>query len=229
LKGLELKDIKLLKILSNEINNLKQIISRPEVDSENNQASLQKNEIDKILEALQGNSNKNSAQNYTYVNNAGLVILHPFLTSLFDQLGYWKDQKWKAEKYRHRAVLLLHYLVYGKSKVFENELVLNKVICGVEASTPVSTKWQMTKTEAAKCDELLSSAIEHWSILKDTSVSTLRETFLQREAKLVSFKENKYELIVEQQSIDVLLDHLPWGIGMLKTPWMKNYLSCLWV
>jgi uncharacterized glyoxalase superfamily protein PhnB len=225
LKSLDLKN---KKIISDELNKIESDISRFDFEPKTKDRKSTKNEIEYILEALQGNENERLEQDYTYINNAGIVILHPFLVPLFSQLGYLEDQKWKKERCRHRAVLLLHYLVYGESKVFENEVDLNKIICGVGISDTVNTKWTVTKAEKEKCQELLLSVIEHWSILKDTSVSTLQQTFLQRHGKLTEYKKGQYELVVEQKSIDMLLDHLPWGIRTVKTPWMDNYLTCQW-
>ncbi|NJM79638.1 MAG: hypothetical protein HC854_08570 [Flavobacterium sp.] len=51
---------------------------------------------------------------------------------------------------------------------------------------------------------------------------------MQREAKLELVKENEFELWVEDKGVDILLEQLPWGIGMIQTPWMENYLNCHW-
>lgn len=228
LRTQHISDNRLLKILSKEVSSLKIDIYESDSETDIEERTSTRNEIEAVLEALQDDKQTASAENYNYIKNAGLVILHPFLVQLFSPLGYLEDTNWKEERLRHRAVLLLHYLIYGKSKIFENELIINKIICGVGISDTVNTTWKITKVEKYKCEELLSSVIKHWSILKDTSVKTLQETFLQREAKLKTYKEGKYELVVKQQSIDILLDHLPWGIGMVKTPWMEQYLTCRW-
>jgi hypothetical protein len=229
LNNIDLNSKQILKIVLDEIQTIVSDNCFTNSEDRLKPSSSRKDEIDFILEALQGNKSGDAEQEHTYINNAGLVILHPFLSSLFNQLGYWDGQVWKEERLCHRAVLLLHYLVYGKSKVYENQLILNKILCGVGTTDTVNTNWSITTAEKAKCEELLLSVIEHWSILKDTSIATLQDTFLQRKAKLTHYKSDNYEMVVEQQSIDVLVDHLPWGIGMVKTPWMNNFLTCLWV
>jgi hypothetical protein len=35
-------------------------------------------------------------------------------------------------------------------------------------------------------------------------------------------------LQVEQKAVDVLLNTLPWGIGVIKLPWMKEILHTEW-
>ncbi len=216
--------------LSAEFDQLIKLAFTTETTVNNENKTTSQDEIDAILDALQGNNSgkQKSTQTYVYVENAGLVILNPFIVPLFKKLNYLNGNEWKQDSFRHRAVLLLHYLVYGETKTYETELLLNKLLCGINFSDTVKTDWEITNAEKEQCQELLESVISHWAILKNTSVKTLQESFLQRNAKLIEHEKNKYDIIVEKQSIDVLLDHLPWGIGMVKTPWMDNYLTCQW-
>ncbi|MDC8005360.1 contractile injection system tape measure protein [Aureisphaera galaxeae] len=194
----------------------------------------EKDDIEAILEALQGSREESQSHTQSpmdhsvYIQNAGLVLLHPFLAPLFQKLGYLEDTKWKRVQLQHRAVLVLQYLSNFDIEIFESDLLLNKILCGVKPTDTVRTEWEITAEEKEECDSLLQAVIDHWSILKDTSVPTLQETFLQRDGKLLEYKENKYELTLEQKGLDILLDHLPWGIGTIKTPWMEHFLSCYW-
>jgi len=45
---------------------------------------------------------------------------------------------------------------------------------------------------------------------------------------LLLTKEDLIELWVEQKGVDILMAQIPWGIGMIKTPWMKRFLECHW-
>ena len=163
-----------------------------------------------------------------YINNAGLVLLHPFLPKLFSSLKYLVDGDWKDVKTQHRAVLSLQYLTNFQEVIFENDLLLNKLLCGVAITDTINTTWEITKKEKKVCQELLNAVIKHWKILKNTSIGTLQETFLRREAKMEMNRNEQFEITVAQQSIDLLFDQLPWSIGMIKTPWMKDYLTCNW-
>jgi hypothetical protein len=75
--------------------------------------------------------------------------------------------------------------------------------------------------------DLLAAAIAQWSILKNTSVEGLREGFLQRGGKLFSKNGNLW-LQVEKNAIDILLDYLPWNLGIIKLPWLKDVLRVEW-
>ena len=79
-----------------------------------------------------------------------------------------------------------------------------------------------------EADEMLQSLIEYWSVLKNTSVDGLRESFLKRSGKL-SLKNKQWLLQIEQRSYDMLLQQLPWSISMIKLPWMANLLVTEWV
>ena len=162
-----------------------------------------------------------------YVKNAGLIILHPFLKPLFEQTNLSEKDLWISKESQQKAILLTQYLITGKTEIFENELVLNKVICGLPIENVVNTKLKISNLEIEKCLSLLEAVLDHWKSLKGSSVETVRETFLQRNGKLL-LKNNKQELWVEEKGVDILMDQLPWGIGTIKTPWMTELLMCNW-
>ena len=116
----------------------------------------------------------------------------------------------------------------GSTKTFENEIILNKIICGLAIESVVDTTLKLTKKETNEADNMLKAVIEYWKILKDTSINGLRETFLQRKAKMTIKQDESIELWVEQKGVDVLLTSIPWGIAMIKTPWMQFFIQCNW-
>lgn len=176
------------------------------------------------------NKQKRDLENTFYISNAGLIILQPFLAKLFRQLGYLEAEtdNFKSISAQHRSVLITQYLINFKEDIFEKDLVLNKTLSGLTTKEAINTSIDFTDQEKTLSKELLQSVITHWKILKNTSVETLQVDFLQRRARL-SKENDTWELTVEASGIDILLSHLPWGIGTIKTPWMGNYLNCIWV
>ena len=160
-----------------------------------------------------------------YIPNAGLVILAPFLSTLFSRLGLLDDV---IITNRAFAVCLTQYLVTGNDKMEEFELVLPKILCGLEPEELIDTAIIPTAAHKKEADELLQSVIEYWSILKNTSAEGFRDSFLQRKGKL-SFNNNKWWLQVEQRSYDMLLRQLPWTIHMIRLPWIKHMIETEWV
>ncbi len=160
-----------------------------------------------------------------YISNAGLVIAAGFLPLIFKKLSLFEEGKITEVD---KAVCLVQYLASGQDHVAEFELGLAKVLCGLEMETPVDTSIELSAVEKEEATELLLSVIEYWSIIKDTSVAGLRESFLVRDGKL-SFKNDQWQLQVEQKPFDMLLQSLPWNISMIKLPWMKYLLKTEWV
>lgn len=160
-----------------------------------------------------------------YIDNAGLVLLHPFLLRFFDALGISIAEEIVQPD---RALGLLHYLATGQIKAPEYELVLPKIICQVPLSTPIHSDIEITETEINEASALLDAVIEHWDVLRNTTPDGLRGTFLLRPGKLTRKEDGDWLLQVESRTFDVLLEHLPWGISMIKLPWMKNMLWVEW-
>ena len=74
---------------------------------------------------------------------------------------------------------------------------------------------------------LIQTVLNYWSALKNTTASGLRGQFLTRSGKLVTTDE-KIELFIERQTADILLDQLPWGLSMVKLPWLKKMIYVTW-
>ncbi|AUP79062.1 contractile injection system tape measure protein [Flavivirga eckloniae] len=164
-----------------------------------------------------------------YIKNAGLILLHPFIKGLLNQLNLCSyEGNWTNRMDQHKAILLTQYLVTGEERMQESDLVLNKILCGFSVEEVVNVKLKITTEEKEKCKSLLEAVNEHWKAMNKSSVEALQETFLQREAKLELVNDGDYNLWVDEKGYDILLEQLPWTIGMVKTPWMENYLICNW-
>lgn len=169
----------------------------------------------------------NSVADAIYIENAGLVLLHPFLMHLFENFGLVRNDVWIDATCQQKAVLVLHYLAKGISPAEEFELVLNKIMCGLQPEDVINTEIQPDESALAECESLLASVISHWRVLRNTSAGSFRETFLLRNGKL-SKVDQGWLLQVEQKTFDVLLNHLPWGIGIIKMPIMSEMLFVEW-
>lgn len=165
---------------------------------------------------------------YQYVENAGLVILHPFLPAFLEQNGLVNDTRFTDERARQMSVFLLHYLATGASDAPEYELLLPKLLCDWPAAEPLERQIRLPKKAKKEGVELLHAVIGHWSKLGGTSPGGLREGFLRRPGKLSRPDVNTWLLQVEQSAIDILLNALPWGIGVVKLPWMPQMLQVEW-
>lgn len=166
--------------------------------------------------------------NGIYLNQAGLVLLHPFLRLYFEDVGLLTENAFRHEYAQQMAIALLHYLATGATDVPEYELVLPKLLCGWPLNEPVMTGLELPDAALAEGENLLQAVINYWEVLKNTSPDGLREGFLQRQGKLTRNDMSDWKLRVEQQSIDILLSRLPWGLSMVKLPWMPEILVVEW-
>lgn len=160
-----------------------------------------------------------------FISNAGAVIIAPFLTRLFQNTGLYKEGKITDEE---KTLCLVHYCITGANDAAEFELLLPKILCGVPVQQAVSVLVELNDEIINEADEMLASVIEHWNVLKNTSVDGLRQAFLQRNGK-ISFSNDKWLLQVEQKAHDVLLQQLPWSFSMVQLPWMKEILHTEWI
>lgn len=161
-----------------------------------------------------------------YISNAGLILLHPFLENLFENCGLWKDNNWLYDDSQEKAVILTHFL-YSDEQPEESELVLNKLLCGLPIEQPVDIFYRPETALLEECRNLLLSVISHWQQLKNTSAEGLQNTFLLREGR-ITIDMDLLHLMVERSGVDVLLGSLPWGIGTIRTPFMKQFLNVEW-
>ncbi|SIO17050.1 contractile injection system tape measure protein [Chitinophaga niabensis] len=162
------------------------------------------------------------------INDAGLVLLHPFLLHLFKHFEWLQENDTRIDpQYVHRAAHLLAFMVSGEEQTPEYKLVFPKLLCGLPLDTPLEKDVYLTTAEKEQAKELLEVVIKYWDALGSTSADGLRSTFLQREGKLI-FQEDQWLLIVTPQTVDILLNRLPWGLGFVKLPWMEQLLKVQW-
>ena len=162
-----------------------------------------------------------------YVENAGLVIVWPFMTHFFKTLSLLAEGNFVDNAARVRGVYLLQYLATGKEEFAEYLLPLNKLLCGWEMDEPIGPNYRLTDLEKSETHKLLEAIIGHWSALKRTSVEGFRTSFLQRNAVLIETMRH-WLLRVERQPHDMLLERLPWGISMIRLSWVKKMLTVEW-
>lgn len=160
-----------------------------------------------------------------YVENAGLVLLHPFLPQFFRA----SQIAGESELLRPDAALrILHYLATGDESAPEYDLALPKIICGLHPTSLAEEAAPLSGDEREEAVALLSAVIRHWDALKNTGIDALRENFLKRNGKLTRWHDGGWLLQVESNSFDILLDRLPWGFSMIRLPWMPSMLHVEW-
>ncbi len=161
------------------------------------------------------------------VQNAGLILLHPFLKAFFIETGIATREGLLRKDKQDLAIQTLHFLATGNENVLESNLVLEKFLCNIPLEMPVFKQSLLTEEIRDESLTMLKTAIKHWPALKKTSPVGLQQMFINRDGKLIK-KENGYKLIVERKAQDVLLEKLHWNISIIKLPWKRDLLFVEW-
>ncbi|MBT9597797.1 MAG: hypothetical protein IV094_17580 [Vitreoscilla sp.] len=182
------------------------------------------------LRAPPGSAEQADAGPGWMVPMAGLLLLHPWLPSLFQRCGVIAraDTSLLDEAALARASGLLVWLATGRDEAPELDLPFVKLLLGQRPDTPwVGASQPPDETERREGEALLLSVIGHWEVLKGTGVDALRASFLQRRG-LLSERDGRWLLRPQPEAFDLLLARLPWGISWVRLPWMPAALATEW-
>lgn len=177
----------------------------------------------------QTNFNDEEIENSIEVNNAGLVLILSFLSRFFENIGIAKNKEFLSEEKQHYAVYLLHYIATGDQNIpQEHELFFEKLICGIDVNEVLKPCSRIDKNHNAEAEELLKAVIENWKALKSSSPQTLQTAFLQRPGYLIQRDDGAWSLHIERQTIDILLDRIPWTVSMNRLPFSNIMIYTEW-
>ncbi|MEY3289629.1 MAG: hypothetical protein RLZZ419_1871 [Pseudomonadota bacterium] len=162
-----------------------------------------------------------------YIDNAGLVILWPFLNHFFERLDLIQERDFLNDDSKQRALALLQYLANEDPGSPEYQLPLNKLLCGMELEAVFHLATPLTETEKDECNSFLAAVIEQAPILNKMSISGFRGSFLLRQG-ILSPRDGAWLLRIERETYDVVLDRFPWEMDWVKLPWMSTSLRVEW-
>jgi hypothetical protein len=204
-------------------------IMNSEAANELKEAAFNKDEILKTSEVdeFKKKNRKETSDKSIYVNNAGLVLLHPFLKTFFITTGIANPSGKIENRNIDLAVQALHFIATGRESIYESGLVFEKFLCGVPSGYPLIRKSLLIPEIKAEADDMLKEVIKLWAALKNTSSDGLREAFIQRSG-ILQQTEKGYKLTVEAKTLDILLERLPWGFGIINWYLINKLIFVEW-
>lgn len=170
--------------------------------------------------------NELSQDDGQYVQNAGLILIHPFIKTFFehcDLIDLKTQQLINPELCAH----LLHYIATGKTNAPEYDMVFEKFLCNIPMHQTINRHIKLSRKHKTQAKNVIESVQHNWSSMKKSSVALLQNEFFQRPGKLV-ITDHDYTLTVEQKTQDILLKNLGWGLGLVKLPWKKKFMFVNW-
>ena len=162
----------------------------------------------------------------SYVDNAGLVLIHPFLKSLFENCKLLnKDNTINDPEV---AAHLLHYAATGKEQDYENAMVFEKFLCNIPIAEPIERNITLSEEMKKEAATMLQAVLSNWDIMKKSSAELLQNEFLQRSGKLDINGEASPVITMERKTQDILLDKLNWNLSIIKLAWKKRIIYVNW-
>ena len=165
------------------------------------------------------------------IENAGLVLLSPYLPRLFQYAGYLNSEgkDFLNDESRIRAIFLLQYIVYGEEREYnEAVLFLNRLLVGLKFTCPIPLSCKLTENEIKLSESVLGDIKYQWTKMSHTSNEGFRVSFLQRTANLKCENERTWQMNVDKRAYDVLLETIPWSFRMIKYHWIERLIVVEW-
>lgn len=162
-----------------------------------------------------------------FIDNAGMVLLGPFLPRLFTMMELLENGKFKDRDAQIKAIFLMQYAVNGDDPFPEYAVQLNKLLTHFKTGIPIPRVSLLNEADKDTVNGMLKGVLQNWGRLTNTTVEGLQEGFLRREGRLEE-QENQYLLTVESKAYDMLLDHVPWNFRTIKYSWMPKPIQVKW-
>lgn len=175
-------------------------------------------------------SNQEDDLEVVLIDNAGLCLCSPWFPRLFSMLGYLNEEKrdFKDTTSRIRAVFLLQYLASPEEKDYrEPELAFNRLLVSLPAQVPLPKWIELAEDEKRTADSMLEGVKGNWVKMSGTSINGFRQSFIMRNGRLEQ-QDEKWLLTVENRTVDILLDTVPWAFRQMRFPWLKKYIQVSW-
>lgn len=175
-------------------------------------------------------SNQEDDLEVVLIDNAGLCLCSPWFPRLFSMLGYLNEEKrdFKDTTSRIRAVFLLQYLASPEEKDYrEPELAFNRLLVSLPAQVPLPKWIELAEDEKRTAVSMLEGVKGNWVKMSGTSINGFRQSFIMRNGRLEQ-QDEKWLLTVENRTVDILLDTVPWAFRQMRFPWLKKYIQVSW-
>ncbi|MBR2261308.1 MAG: hypothetical protein IJ916_06360 [Paludibacteraceae bacterium] len=170
-----------------------------------------------------------SVEERLHIEDAGLVLLHPFLTAFFDTLKMLDSEKkqFVSISMQERACHLLKYMTGYRGPHYGHLLTLEKMMCGLPFTYPISKDFKILPEEEQEINNLLSAVCQHWKPLKGSTTESLQRSFILRHGTL-EYADSAWIVRVEGSAIDILLEDLPWEISTILFAWLEPMIFVEW-
>jgi len=158
------------------------------------------------------------------VIHAGVVLVWMSYGGLLKELGWVKEKRFIDDAACQQAIWLLQYIASGRNEAVEEELLLNKLLCGWPLADAVDPACFPGQEVLAAADAMLERWIKEWKNDRTFSLAWFRGTFLQREGTLIRRHDENWQLNIEKKTEDIIIDKP----SVVRYSWMPELLFVQW-
>ncbi|WP_157888848.1 contractile injection system tape measure protein [Enterobacter roggenkampii] len=160
------------------------------------------------------------------INDAGLVLLWPFMPELFRQLGLLKNKRFINTYAQHQAALCLDWLSRGESEPLKLPTVSRR-LCGLsgrDINEDIDLEEELRQKLSVWLADIPRAMPAKWQKL---SSGDLRQWFLQRPGWCSPDPEHT-TIYVQPAVFDVLFNDWSWPTELVALPWLERPLTIRW-
>ncbi|MBY0445043.1 MAG: hypothetical protein K2Q15_07540, partial [Burkholderiales bacterium] len=160
--------------------------------------------------------------------DAGMVLLWPFLPELFSRCGWttangrWQNPEAQLKAWRALATLA------GRSEDDEQGHS-TRMLVGLEIDEPVAHAPQLSESEFEHLITASAAIKNAWaSAISPMPFRTgLRPLFLRRNG-IWRTSQSGWQITVQTAAQDILLAKLPWSLSIIMLPWLDQLITIDW-
>jgi len=158
----------------------------------------------------------------------GLMLLSPFLATLFRRMGLLEKNSFISEAEQLKAYKVLMTIPkIDEEKEYEYQDLIPRIITGIAPEDTINYVPELTEADLTEIRNFLGAVISQWPIMANASVRGFIESFLIREGKV--WKDGTiWKIEVNGHGADMILQTLTWGFSTMKFPWTSYLIETNW-
>lgn len=159
----------------------------------------------------------------------GLMMLSPFLATLFRRMGLLEKNAFVSEKEQLKAYKVLMTIPkLDEEQVYEYQDLIPRIITGIAPEDTIHYVPELTEDELTEIRNFLGAVISQWPVMANATVRGFIESFLVRDGKV--WKEGSlWKIEVNGHGADIILQTLTWGFSTMKFPWTPYMIETNWL
>ncbi len=159
----------------------------------------------------------------------GLMMLSPFLATLFRRMGLLEKNEFVSEKEQLKAYKVLMTIPkIDEEQVYEYQDLIPRIITGIAPEDTIHYVPELTEEELTEIRNFLGAVISQWPVMANATVRGFIESFLVRDGKV--WKDGSlWRIEVNGHGADIILQTLTWGFSTMKFPWTPYMIETNWL